>query len=496
MKKWFRRHAAPFCMLVCILIMAGVWIGVRCSADAGTYHLKNIAGDAAYLNGVTIDMCMEDGAHAQYMTLDNGALSHSYQYTMPLYRWELTSYVTNQSFVEHEEADVKVETNTELANSDDDYEIWLTRMTRTADLARVSISIETIGGSGDVGWAQVVTDVTVHDESYPFVFGMEREKEVYKNQISANGDPLPDSVSERPFYYTNTEIHNNDYLAERDNAVYNEPLYTEAPDGTVFFAPTLRTYHKGISAIYRVDQWGGYGYTDESVMVDDDPVYLMYTARPVGVATPVVTFPVNELRTVALDVVDDRLCLLLIENGELILHVYSMDGILEYETPLFEYAPRYGIQYELYTNTSGGSTMLCYQMRDGFAYDPETGEPLGMEHRQDKRMFCIELGDQAVLRSVVVGRDASMRCAFIDGRWVLVEAAHVSSCLAEFPLYMPTSHYVSVLDDKGNVLYQGEIVTDAGQDAAQYYLADENSRYVYRDYTVSRGLYCEDIKEG
>ena len=43
----------------------------------------------------------------------------------------------------------------------DDYEIWLTRMTRTADLARVSISIETIGGSGDVGWAQVVTDVTV-----------------------------------------------------------------------------------------------------------------------------------------------------------------------------------------------------------------------------------------------------------------------------------------------------------------------------------------------
>ena len=51
-------------------------------------------------------------------------------------------------------------------------------------------------------------------------------------------------------------------------------------------------------------------------------------------------------------------------------------------------------------------------------------KPLGMEHRQDKRMFCIELGDQAVLRSVVVGRDASMRCAFIDGRWVLVEAAH------------------------------------------------------------------------
>ena len=496
MKKWFVRHAVLFCALVCVLILAAIWMCLRFSADSGTYRLDDMAGETAYLDGITINMCLEDAAHAQYITVDNGVLSHKYQYTMPLYRQDLTYYITNQSFVEHEDADVKVETNTELANSGADFETWLTRMTRTADLARISVSIETAGGSGDIGWAQVVTDVTVRDESYPFVFGMEREKEIYKNQRSANGDPLPDSISEIPFYYTNTEIHNNDYVVEMDNAVYNEPLYTQAPNGTVYFTPALRSYHGGTSAIYRVDKWGGYGYTEEPVMVDDYEVYCMYAAKPVGEVTAVASFPASALRTVAFDTVDDRLCLLLIENGELILRVYDMEGTLEYETPLFEYSPRYGIQYELYTNKDDDSTMLCYQMRDGFAYDPETGEQLGMEFSQDKRMFCVELGEKAELRSVIVGRDPTMRCAFIDGHWAVVEAARHFFDMNEHPLYSPTIYYISILDDEGKALYQGELVTDAGEDMIQFYLSNENNVFEYGKYTTNRGLYCEDIKEG
>jgi hypothetical protein len=90
--------------------------------------------------------------------------------------------------VEDENADVKAEASTTLEESDEDFELWVTRMKRAARSARISVAIEqnNAGASHtETRVAQVVTDVTVSGEGYPFTFTLMRETIIYKNQIFA-----------------------------------------------------------------------------------------------------------------------------------------------------------------------------------------------------------------------------------------------------------------------------------------------------------------------
>jgi hypothetical protein len=218
--------------------------------------------------------------------------------------------------------------------------------------------------------------------------------------------------------------------------------------------------------------------------------------------TQVVSFPVEgrDIQTGALDVVDDKLCLLLVEDGTLWLRVYLRDGTLQHETALMQISPDSDTQYYmLYANKSDGSTMLCYHLCNVTTADMKTEEQM---------LLCVELGEKATLRSVITPRDGVLRAAFIGGRWVVVE--YNTTVTVNWPTSAPVYHYVSVLDDAGQTLYRGEIVTDAAEDVRQYYeiIGWEGTvewyqepyitdRYGYgADYTLTRGLYCDEISEG
>lgn len=500
MKILFKRYAVPACAIICVLALASAWTGVRLSADAGTYRLSDIEGDPAYLDGIDINMRLEDAAHTQHITLKGSALSHSYVYISPLRTLTWFSYANSQAYVEHEDANVEMGTNTALESSAEDYEIWVTRMTRAADKVRVSAGIErhAIGPSPypNLYIAQVVTGVTVSDESKPFVFNLESEKYIYKNQRSAQGEPLPDATSESPFSYTQNEVLKPEYLDE------NGPLYAEAEDGTVYFTPSLRPYHGGTSAIYRVDEWGGNGYSEEPKMVDGYPCFSDYYAIPRGRVTEVATFPVDghRLRTVALDIADDRLCLLLFVDGTLTLRVYSLSGALEYETMLLppqEVSRLFGVNgidtgqeltTTLFCNKSDGSLMLCYYLQNA-AYDPNRDQP-----DPSATLLCVRLGEQAELVSTITGHGAVMRGAFIGGHWVLAERESIADTNAYYNTL--STYYISVLDAAGATLYRGEVTTDAAEDMIQYYFTGDSGMYLNGRLTVNRMLYINDIMEG
>lgn len=485
MKRFFKRFAAPVCALACVLVLAGAWTGVRLSADAGTYRLDTVEGDPAYLDGVSISMRLSDAVHTQHITLNGGILSHSYEYQSPFAAPSGALVSTSQTFVEHENADAQVTAGTSLEDSGSGYENWVTRMTRAVDTVRESVSLHRTGDS-KLRWVQVPTDVTVSDGSHPFIFDLERYTTVYTNQISADGDRLPDETSETPYSYTSTEVKNSAYADEAGN---NLPLYDTAPDGTIYFTPALRPYHGGSSGIYRVDEWGdSIDYLQVSDTLEGHPVYFDYNAQPVGRVTQVAAFPVDghRLRTIALNVVDDRLCLLLVVDGVMTLRVYSLDGALQSETALFDASPSSQVISTLYRNKDDGATLLCYSLQE-YDYDVDndvlTGKPAAL--------FGVRLGDKPELMAVVFGRDAVLRGAFINGHWVLGEAESMGALSNGY--YVPNRFYISVLSPSGTTLYRGEVVTDALEDMLQYSVATGAE---YAGGSINRWLYFDDITEG
>lgn len=475
MRVFLKKYSAAACALLCVLILAGAWTFARTAADAGTYRLDDVEGSRAYLNGIRVDMQLADAAHTQHIKLVDGALSHSYEYTIPFLTSPESSYSTYQSFVEAKNANVEVQTSTNLTESGENYELWTTRLTRTADTAQVSVAI-----NSEECWIQVVTDITVSNTSHPFVFSLESESTVDKGQTTAQGEPLPDTTSQTPFSYVYSEELNSGYEAESG---YNQPLFAEAADGTVYFTPALRPYHGGTSAIYCIDAWGSYEYSEESSMVDGYLCYSDDNAMAVGSVSVVASFPTEELYTVALNVVNDKLCLLLIADGMLTLRVYSLDGTMQYEIPLFLMDFGQGINSTLFSNESGGTTMLCYYVQDGSVHS-NLNEP-----KFQPVLFCIRLSENAELISTINPKSMVTRATFIGDRWVLAETEYLD---VPFSLIFERN-FISVLDVSGATLYRGEVVTDAYQDEIQNYISFDTGRP--EEYTVSRWLVVESILE-
>lgn len=495
MKKWMKRHAVPVCVLLCIAILISVFISIRVSADAGNYEIRDIEGNASFLDGVTASMVLQDSAHVQNLTLRNGEMEHEYEYTMPIpiRSYHGISMLCSQEFVEHEDADVQMTINTQMEESNDTLNLYTRLMRRTADKVRVSVRLEKDDDRNMVS-VQVITDVTVQDDSHPFVFNLMQEITEYKNQITPEGEPMESEPTSFPFDGNGKEITDPRYQSDAEIL----PLYTEDKYGRVYFTPSLLPYHGGQSAIYLVNEWGG-SFTQEPIQKDGYEYYPWYEEIPVGSITKIATFPVDghELRTVSLDVVDDRLCLLLVVDGMLTMRVYGLDGALQSETALFNYNIDYTTRPRLYTNKSGKSTMLCYRIvhliydadADAYVWDD------ALRDESDDILFCVELGKTVELRSVLAGHEALDRAAYIDRRWVLFESAPGARDEMH-PAYTPIRYLLSVLDDRGETLYLGEIVTDINEDDVQYYMAEGEEWYRSNPgYTTHRWLYCDWITE-
>ncbi len=497
MKAFIARYEVVISALLCLLVIAGAWLGMRLSADAGTYALKDIAGDASQLDDLVIQMTLSDGAHTQHITVDEGELNHTFEYLPPIksyYPEKTRSF--SQYYTEHEDADVVMEMDTRLEDVYEKYESWVTHMRRAADFVRVSAeisrnTIESIYSDR----VQVMTDVTVYDESHPFVFKYESYKDVYKQNLSAQGEARPIEPGVSPYEYMGMDYKKTQYTNEE--YYVSADLSTQDENGTVYFTPALSPLYGGTSAIYRVDEWGSYVNMIEPSLMDGKYEYYNDTQVPYGSVTPVVTFPVDghAMRTLRLDVVDGRLCLLLVADGMLRLRVYDMDGALLNEVQIAKMSPQRELVGNIYIIDSKGSKMLCYHLSDIYVYDEETGEAIQSD--EEDMLFCIELGEQTRLRSVLAVQPLLKGCAFVDSRWVLLETGRSEDEIQAEHFYYPNHDYLSILDEEGAVLYRGEVVTDTKDDITPSYQLTEFQDNNYYGNVWSRQLWVaeEFVKE-
>lgn len=485
MKAFFEKYAVMISAAVCVLALAGVWLGIRFSADAGTYELKDVSGDAAVLDDLIVGMELTDAAHTQHLTLDSGELAHTFDYQMPFMSDQYEGYDLDQCYVEHEDADVQVNIESKLESEDESYEAWVSHMTRQTDRVRVFVELGHYT-SGHDKHIEVVTDVTVYDEDSPFVFNLASDKYVYKGQVSREGEPLPDEINETPYSDIGTDVLKDQYAWED---IDSSELVAEDENETVYFTPALRPYHGGKSAIYRVDEWNEYGsYALEPSLLDGKHLYYNGLDVPSGQVTPVAVFPADNLKTLRLDVVDGRLCLLLVADGMMTLRVYEMDGTLAGELPIVKMSPQRNVSAVMAVNKSGGKPMLCYRIVDAAANDEAGNE------RGEGMLFCVELGDTAILRSMIKDRELLLGYAFADGKWVLLDTVRDMPRVEEQHGYFPDKYMLSVADERGGLLYQGEIVTDAMEDRRAWY---EMTEPPYNDvyHAMQRGIWSLNVCE-
>lgn len=484
MKKRMTRHAAPLCALLCVMILVSVFISIRVSVDAGNYEIRDIEGNTSFLDDVTARMVLQDSTHKQYLTLSNGEIGHTYEYIMPIKERRDESVDYSQQFVEHEDADVLVTSETNLEDTSDAYDIYVTQLKRAADKVRVSVllgKVKHYPSSDKVKTVQVITDVTAEDSNHPFVFNYLQDIEHYKK---SEGDAIKDQTDIRPFEDIGMKVTNKKYTEE---SWRNTPLHAEDDHGTMYFTPALQPFHGGQSAIYRVNAWNTGDVSTEPVEKDGAEYTPAYAEIPLGSVTEIVTFAVDDLRTVKLDIVDDRLCLLLAVDGMLTLRVYNMDGVLEHELPLFDYDADSTAKSELYTNESGSSTMLCYQLSQSLGEN--TDEDL---NNINEYLFCVELNETAQLKSVITPPQLLLRAAYIKNRWILIETKPDAQDV-QHPAYAPLRYYISALDNKGQRLYLGEIKTDAWEDEIQYYMAQDDEWSKHNTYYIDKRMLTCDI---
>lgn len=498
MKRKILQHSVLICILLCAAVLAGSYIILNAHSGAGTYKLNDIEGDADYLDGVSADIVIGDSAHKQYLSLNSGELSHDYEYLLPFPTSRTTRYRTDQNYIEHENADVNVSTNTNLEATSEDNDFYITEMRREVDMVRLSILIEEIDESNRgmyIKMAQVVTDVVIKDDRKSFVFNHMQEKVVHKNQTTDYGEPADDVVSTMPFDSNGVEVRNSDYTG------YVIPLYAQDTNGTIYFTPNLRPFHQGVSAIYRVDEWAE-DNPQKPIEKNGFEYFPCYTEVPLGSVTKVTAIPIDghEMRTVHLSVIDNRLCLLLIIDGTLTIQVYGMDGTLQSETPLFDLDDNPQLNVMLYTNPSNDSTMLCYQMINALIQN-ENNEEANEDTanvNQDDLIVCVELSDTVKLRSKLLRSPLLLRAGYIKDHWVLVESIPNVPMLytQDHPGYTPQLYMINILNDEGDTLYSGEIATDADEDNIQYYMAAGEQWYMQNtNNTERRWLYCDKITE-
>jgi hypothetical protein len=205
----------------------------------------------------------------------------------------------------------------------------------------------------------------------------------------------------------------------------------------------------------------------------------------VGDTEKLAEFPAEGLRTVALDVTGDHLCLLLVKDRMLTLRIYGLDGAFQSETPLYEVGPKQELTRTLFSNESGGATMLCYCLQD------ETDNTV-WNSAGTSTLLCVGLDKETAVKSMITDRGSVEHAAFIGNRWVLAEA--------EFQDWQRGNewqikrYYVRVLDAGGATLYAGELATDISEDEIQNYYS-MNETQGKDDYTVMRWLSVDAITE-
>ncbi len=156
--------------------------------------------------------------------------------------------------------------------------------------------------------------------------------------------------------------------------------------------------------------------------------------------------------------VDGMLCLLLIENGELTLKIYTLEGELLRKTEMGNYAVKSKPWTEL-SVTRDGASILCYRLDPQNVYDAAQNVD-----EAEASLYALDLQTGALLSSLA----DEWHCfdfGFAQGRWLLstqgvprIQSASISAYDARF----------LVLGAKGEALCSFDIFTDAWQDQLSY----------------------------
>lgn len=451
MKAFIRRHIAPLCLLLSITVLLAAFLGVRLSADAGTYALVHRSGDAAALSELSIRMVLGDDRHEQYITLNGGTLTHRFSAVPSYANTPVTVYMPSQDFTEDPDADVRAEVSTFLNSQYERQETLRDVMTRHADRARLSMELNK-PGTGRSQTVRILTGLYVQDDAHPFVSTFERFRYRYAPG-EAGGESREDVGA-----YDELSFEMPDTRYQIDGGRAYDLIATDA-QGRVYFTPAVLPGMQGESAVYRVEEWSKYDYSTQPAYRDGYEYSLPYAAAERGKAAKIASFPVQDTRMLRLDIAEDRVCLLSIEGGTLTFRAYTIDGTPIAQTPLFALDPDTSYSTGLHSNRDGDSAMLCYAL---YTRD-ETG--YSILHT----LACVELtSSSATLRSRIKPDFDFIDNAFFGGRWALlrIEAGRDGK---QDSLYSPLRYTLELLDADGGSLYAGEIVTDAPEDQLQYY---------------------------
>ena len=452
MKAFIRRHIAPLCLLLSVMVLFAAFLGVRLRADAGTYALVQKSGDAAQLNDLAIRLVLEDPQHEQHITIGGGVLTHRFSALPPYADTTVTTYMLDQDFTEDPDANVRADVTTFLDSRDERQETLRDVMTRRADRARLSMEL-TKTGPGKSQTVHILTDLYVQDDAHPFVSTYERFRYRY-SPGEAGGEIREDAGAYDELRF---EMPDTRYQIDGGRAY---GLVATDTQGRAYFTPAVLPGMRGECAVYRVEEWSKYNYSTQPAYRDGYEYHLPYAATERGKVSKLASFPAQDTTMLRLDIVEDRVSLLSIEGGMFTFRAYSIDGGLIAQTPLFALDPDTSYLTVLHSNRDGDASMLCYALytRDEAGYSTLNS------------LACVELtASSAVLRSRIRPEFDFIDNAFFGGRWALLRIESAGRDGRQDSLYSPLRYTLELLDADGKSLYAGEIVTDAPEDQLQYY---------------------------
>lgn len=464
MKAFLKNHAALLSGALCLLTLFGVTVGLFARAGRGTYEIVNVTGDEALLASLTLPMELSDGTHAQELTLQNGALTHTFRNRRILSTEQTANSNVYVQLVPAWDSVSVFEEYTDAASPAQNGAA--PSLKRTVDKAGLMLQINyskhyngLLGylDQADFGAVTVLTDTYFDAAPTEFLYTTD-------GGVDADGNPT---------YYPTGQA---DYAEAYRLINLNRVAHATELDGSLYALTPTHSACGGDIAIYRVDDWHVPPYTVEMELLGGYSLLPIGDGRDRGKVTAVISFPAAGIDTLRLDAVDGKLCVLLVESGRLTLRVYTPQGALLNQTDLGPYAINGTVFSDLRT-THDGDTVVSYRLRNRIF---ESDEP-----RFETDLYAVALGSGALLSHLPAAQTLSAQdFGFARGRWVLLAQSapwyaneHILLCDA----------CLLVLDAEGAALCACDIRTDAWQD--DLYHAQGN-----RDWGRTRHQYMQKYR--
>jgi hypothetical protein len=461
--KYFNANRFPILLLLCLVILSAGFAGFRHESVKGTLYLKDISGDPSALKDVVISGILQDMHHGIKFDIHGERVKKSFRFyenngDIAADMQTLGNAIRyNENLISYQEdyaISPKARIEVTATHGEDEHGLKWTETTKAADMADVYVSMSNHSYTGKKTGIERLffyTGSYIKSEGLDFKLSEKRYFNEDDHLVSRSEGSI--EMIPRPHIGTSDGRHAFTIL-----------------DGEIYFTLLSTPDYKGESGIFKVEEFADSGFWLGSQ--DSRGQY--------GRVKTVVSFSLDdrELTVLGLKAVKGKLVLIILEDGMLSLQAYDPDSgelIDKLDVMSFDNYEYVGF---LQSFAQENQLNICIKVAEVNSDSEEKDTSLliasvKLEEDNLSLLHLIEGLDLDKGESIFYNLE---QITEVKGKLFVFTYVRREEEMLGMPYdILEPMHYLMFVYQNDNLLYKGELVTDADED----YIADRERIQTY-----------------